>query len=78
MVAEEDGWAGSLEDAVWVLDDEFDARGEAGQVVECAGSGPLGNVLVADEGEGYGGDDAVDGAGEKGDVDGERAGDEAS
>lgn len=74
MIADEDGWTGGAEYVVRVLNDEADTREELRRVVEGACSGPLGNVLLADESENDGGDDAVDGAAEEAEVHGERAG----
>ena len=56
---------------------EDDARGGAHGILEAAGDGPLGDLLVADEGEDDGGNGAKDGGGEEGDVRCQDAGDEA-
>ena len=60
-----------------VDDDEADAGGVAHDEVKGTGGGPLGESVLADEAEGYGGEDAVGGADEEGGVGGEDAGDEA-
>lgn len=76
VVADEDGGPGGVEDVVRVVNDELDARGQLHGVVEGSRDGPLRNLLLAQDGQDDGGDDAVERAGDERHVGGQDAGHE--
>ena len=78
VVADEDGRARGAQDVLGVLDVEDDARGPAHGEVESSRGGPLGDLLVAEEREDDGGEDAVESAYNETHVGGEDAGGEGS
>lgn len=75
VVANEDGGPRGAENILGILHVKGDADGEAHEVVKGAPGGPLRNLLLAGEGEGDGGEDAVEGDEDERDVAGEDAGD---
>lgn len=77
VVADEDGGADGLQGAVGVNDLEGDAGGGGHHVLEGAAGGPLRDAAVADDAQGDGGEGAIEGGGDEGDVGCQAAGDEA-